>query len=422
MENPMPEILLVEDSRLFGSMIKENLETELPFPVSWYKTLTETKEALKNSQTDYLMGIVDLHLPDAINGEIMDLVLSNNIPPIVMTGDISEDVRKTVWSRDVVDYVAKQTPRFAKYITGLVKRIYKNRLIKILVVDDSKLFRNHVTNLLKIHNYQIIEAENGPSAIDQVEKNPDIKMVITDFNMPEMDGIVLTSKLRENHDKDEMAIIGISAEGSNLMSALFIKSGANDFLVKPFLSEEFYLRVNQNIEVIEYIEQIKALSNQDYLTGLFNRRYFFKHASVYYRNAKSEEHTMTTVVAMIDIDKFKNINDTYGHDSGDEVLRHLSALLKDHFTENDIVSRFGGEEFCILATFFNANQALLSFENLREKVEKSNVRVGESNIGYTISTGLCFNLMNSLDEMINKSDMMLYIAKREGRNRIRTYG
>ncbi|MCU0822299.1 MAG: diguanylate cyclase, partial [Spirochaetes bacterium] len=319
----------------------------------------------------------------------------------------------------VVDYVIKESSHTLDYVISVIKRINQNRTVNILVVDDSVLFRTRIRDLLRVHMYNVIEAANGVEAMSVLNSGRvDIRMVITDFNMPQMDGFQLIDEIRKKYTREQLAIVGIS--GNNTLSARFIKHGANDFINKEFFSEEFYCRITQNIEMLEYIRLIKEASNTDYLTGLYNRRYFFELGSKLYANAKREHLELT--VSMIDIDYFKKINDTYGHDAGDLVLQKLALSLKSRFRESDIVCRFGGEEFCIMmCNMGNANSQNI-FEELRKKIDSIKINIGDETIKITVSIGICSKLMSSLYEMIKMADAMLYQAKEEGRNRIKSIG
>jgi PleD family two-component response regulator len=167
-----------------------------------------------------------------------------------------------IWSKDIVDYVFKRGKQDVQYLVNVIKRIFSNRFIKVLVVDDSKAFRTQICNLLKIHQYNLLEAGDGVEALKTLKENPDIDLVIADYDMPNMDGFVLTQKIREKFDKNEIAVIGISGQGEHSLSAQFIKNGANDFISKPFLTEEFYSRVTQNVETIEHIKRLRHVENE----------------------------------------------------------------------------------------------------------------------------------------------------------------
>jgi diguanylate cyclase (GGDEF)-like protein len=232
--------------------------------------------------------------------------------------------------------------------------------------------------------------------------------------MPNMDGFQLIKEIRGKFSKEDISIIGMS--GDNLLSARFIKLSANDFISKDFFAEEFYCRVTQNIEAIEHIKEIKDASNRDYLTNIHNRRYFYDVGQKLFENSKRKNITIT--VAMIDIDYFKKVNDQYGHDAGDLVLKNVAHVMQSRFRASDIVSRLGGEEFCILACNMEPESTIEIFEQLRKTIEESEIISGKNIIKATISIGICNKSMDTLDDLIKYADQMLYKAKETGRNRV----
>lgn len=249
-------VLLVEDSKFIGELIKKEITKGLGFKVDWAVTYQEAQALLHRAEADYFIALLDLNLPDAPDGQVVDLVLSKDIPSIVFTADFNNTIREHIWSKKIIDYVLKESAQDVSYIVSLIRRIHLNRSIKVLVVDDSKIARTHICNLLKVHQYQVIEACDGKQALEKVDEFPDIKMVITDFHMPQMDGFEFTKKIRTKHNKESIAIIGVSAQEDSVLAARFIKNGANDFLQKPFGAEEFYCRITQNIEAIEYVDSL----------------------------------------------------------------------------------------------------------------------------------------------------------------------
>ena len=251
----MLNILLVEDSKFFGKLVKREINEQLGFSVTWVESYSEAKALLAIDNKAFFIGLVDLNLPDAVSGKIVDLMVLNNIPAVVFTGEINNEIREEIWSKKIIDYVIKQNIQDIKYIISLVRRIYLNQSVKILVVDDSKTYRKYLCQLLNIHKYKLVEASDGYDALIKLEQNPDIRMVITDYHMPNIDGFELTKRIRSKYSKDELAVIGLSSRANHLLAAQFIKNGANDFIMKPFISEEFYSRVTQNIEIIEQINK-----------------------------------------------------------------------------------------------------------------------------------------------------------------------
>jgi diguanylate cyclase (GGDEF)-like protein len=215
---------------------------------------------------------------------------------------------------------------------------------------------------------------------------------------------------------DQLAIIGVSGSGGSVMSARFLKKGANDFIVKPFSNEEFYLRINQNVEMLEYIDAIRKAAIKDHLTGLYNRRYFFEVGEKLFKNAQRKNFDI--VLAMIDIDHFKRVNDQYGHAVGDKVLRHISGIMTDRFRSSDVIARLGGEEFCVMAPGMSPDHCFEIFDTLRQSIASDPLTVDGNRIDTTISIGLTATLGATLEATLDHADRLLYQAKNQGRNRV----
>lgn len=411
--SPSKTILVVEDSKPIAQVHK-HIAQRVGLRAVVANTHEET-QAILNQSKDFFCAIVDYSLPDAVNGEAIDTVMETGIPTIVMTGMLNASVRETILKRPVVDYIPKETKQAYEYLQQLLDQLQRNSYIKVLVVDDSSPSRNYLSNLLHRHNFKVHEALDGVDALQVLQRHPDIKLVITDQEMPNMNGITLTNRIREKYSKEDMSIIGISGTADMSLTARYIKNGANDYLHKPFCPEEFYCRVMHNIQAIQNIETIRRQANSDYLTGLPNRRYFFHSAERIHKNAASGGNAIT--VAMMDIDFFKKINDTYGHSAGDEVLKQMANLLREEFT-NDLVARFGGEEFCILLSNVSMEEALNRLNIFREKIADTEVKYDEFSIQFSVSIGVSRQLTSNLDALLTLADQNLYKAKSSGRNRI----
>lgn len=413
----MDKVLIVEDSKVFARILIRKIEDELFFDTAWASNFEEARYLLDENPDNnaFFVALLDLHLPDAPDGGIVDYVIAKGIPAIVFTGDVENDVRDRIWAKKVVDYVSKESPDSLDYLCGLIRRIALNKDVSILVVDDSSTVRRHLGRLLSAHQYNVHEAADSEQALVILERHPEIRMVITDYFMPGIDGVDLTRRIRRQHRKDTLSVIGISAYGNSILSARFIKNGANDYLNKPFSSEEFYCRVTQNLEMLEYIQKLREASIRDPLTGLYNRRYFFEAGQAFHAALAAGG---PATLAMLDIDHFKHVNDTYGHAMGDEVLRHVAQAMSNRFHGRDLVARLGGEEFCVLAPELHGQAAQDVFNDLRNSIERSKIKTGQTSIGVTISIGLCDRPMTSLDAMLAAADAALYKAKNAGRNRV----
>lgn len=409
------KVLVVEDSRMFSQVLQNRIESTGLFDVVCAHNLEETIQAVSQSAASYFVAILDLNLPDAQEGQVVDYVRSLEIPVVVFTGEFDEDRREDILAKKVIDYVFKESSSSMHYVIHLLERLYKNRFTKVLVVEDSTSARQHIRSLLERQMFQVVEAADGQKALEVMAQHPDIRMILTDYSMPVMDGFQLTKKVRTLKGRDEIVIIGISAHGNNLLSAKFIKNGANDFLTKPFLNEEFFCRISQNIDNLENVIALKQAAIRDFLTGLYNRRYFFDAGRKLLASAKRGH--IRLVVAMLDIDHFKSINDTYGHDMGDEVIRRVTRIIEIHFRDSDIVARFGGEEFAVMAVNMDPDKIPEIFDQLRHFIATEEIQAEDGSLIHTsISIGVACEFEENLDLMVATADRMLYLAKNAGRN------
>jgi diguanylate cyclase (GGDEF)-like protein len=407
------KILVVEDSQMVMKVIRHVMAQEPTIEAYYAESFAQAKEVYEEVKDELFAALVDLNLPDAPDGEVVDYMLDMGVPTIVLTGSFDEERREELLSKGIVDYVTKEGRYSYTYAVHMIKRLSKNQDIKVLVVEDSATSRNFICDLLRRHLFQVLEAGDGREAIKVLLQHPEVKLLITDYNMPNMDGFELVQTLRGKYDKSDLIIIGLSAEGQGALSAKFIKNGANDFLCKPFYHEEFHCRVMHNVESLELIEQIQDAANRDHLTKAYNRRYFFEMGEALYQQAKEKDTPLAAVI--LDIDHFKNINDTYGHEVGDTALKQFSACLDENLGRF-LVARAGGEEFFALIPGLDNEKAVAFIDKLREIMAASPVYVNDEAIPITFSAGVSNQLMDTLDEQLNMADSYLYRAKEAGRN------
>ncbi|MBU2711842.1 GGDEF domain-containing response regulator [Zooshikella harenae] len=410
-------ILIVEDSPIVLKIMQHLLEKhQIFFPV-FVATYGEAEIFLESQEHPFFAAVVDLNLPDAPHGEIVDLVLSYQIPCIVLSGSYDDQRRIQLQDKGIVDYIVKESRVSYEFVIKLLERLVKNQHVKILVADDSKSSRSFCKKALHLHLYQMLEAETGLQALNILHEQPDIKMLIVDYNMPEMDGYELVKTIRHKDNNKSLCIIGVSGMESGSLSARFIKMGANDFLKKPFYQEELHCRVMHNIEEMELIAKIQDTANRDYLTGLFNRRYFVAKAEEYLQTALQENRHLS--FALLDIDFFKGINDRYGHDVGDQVLKKMGLLLAEKF-RRFLVARLGGEEFCILMPGMDIEHSAQLLSGFKNYISDQSIDIENETLSFTISIGVTEKLKPTLLEMMTEADRLLYRAKEAGRNLVIT--
>jgi diguanylate cyclase (GGDEF)-like protein len=413
------KVLLIEDSRSFAAIMQKWITMKLGCQTRIARTYKEAKLELEKSDKKFLAAIVDLNLPDAVGETIVDLPIKYDIPSIVMTGSADDELRQTLKRKPIIDYLIKSSTGAIEHAINLIRRMHLNKRTRILVVDDSRMVQHYLKTLLIRHRYKVTTASDAKQAAAALGSYPDIRLAIIDHSMPGMTGEEFIANIRRKYNFERLAIIGISGAKKELGAVMMMKAGANDFITKPFIVEEFYLRIQQNVQIVEQKQQIKAYANQDFLTGLYNRRFLFQQGEKLFKTSRLAGRSIGAI--MVDVDHFKNINDTYGHQAGDIVLKCVAEKIKAACGPGEIVARYGGEEFCWLALLGERGTLgmLRRVEDLRSKIELQCIETNSGSISVTISAGVSFNEeAESLDKLLNGADQSLYLAKEAGRNRV----
>lgn len=411
-------ILLVDNSRAYSTIVASAISERLGFAVIRADSLASAADVLDGGPGDVMLVLSGLILPDADEIQVVDFFVGRNLPLVVVSGVFDTATRERILAQPVIDYVLKDNPASVDYLVWLVQRIARNRFLTALVVDDSRAYRQQMSNLLRLYGFSVLEADDGARGLAVLTENPQIHLVVTDYQLPGLDGIQLVRRIRAIHPRDRLAIIGVSSSQSSRgpISAQFIKSGANDYLNKPFLPEELFCRVSQNVESLESIAALRIMATTDYLTGLCNRRSFFETGLRRFEAMARQGRPAS--VAMIDIDFFKRINDGHGHDCGDAVLVEIARLLASCGRDGDLVARFGGEEFCFLAADLTEDEAVAFFDRVRNEVAAAVIQFEGKRIAVTVSIGACVTSDGTLGAMLTRADAALYRAKKNGRNRV----
>ncbi len=397
-------VLVIDGSRIFRNYLSARL-AELGFEVSLAKDLSETKHIL-SQRCDFAFVVSCYRLLDAEDGEVIDLLLEKQLKVVVLTAQFEQKTRQELLRKGVMDYILKDSLSSIQYVIPLAKRIKNNQHHHALVVDDSSMIRRNICSLLESQYIRTTQASNGEEALQILDQNPSITLIISDNYMPVKTGLEMIHEIRRQVTYNDISILGLSGSEDKTMTAQYLKAGANDFLHKPFNPEELFCRVNQLLNMQEANKELFKLANEDALTGLWNRRYLFDTVG---------SSAATRCIAMMDIDFFKKVNDQYGHDGGDAALTHISGVLKASFGDQ-VVARFGGEEFCI---HYNGTfeEFCAKLEMMRIAIEADSIEHQGQTIKYTISIGAAC-IEGTLDEQIKIADTRLYQAKEGGRNQL----
>ena len=292
----------------------------------------------------------------------------------------------------------------------------------ILVVEDDPVSRRILEKSLTKSGMKVVTAENGRKALDLLEKTF-FPIVITDWMMPEMDGLELCRRIRKMEWPSYVFIILLTARGAVDDIIAGLDAGADDYLTKPFNKAELKARLRAGTRILGLYDKINKLSITDPLTQCFNRGYLMKNLTKEIK--RSTRYKNNLYIVMSDIDHFKNINDSYGHQTGDLVLKEFASLIMNSFRDEvDWLARYGGEEFILVLPETGRDGAWQAAERIRKKVSEMVIMVGEKKIQITASFGISgfeghSSVTNiSANALIEHADKCLYQAKREGRNRV----
>ncbi len=302
----------------------------------------------------------------------------------------------------------------------------------VLLAEDDRLTKRLLERTLLKAGYEVTSVSNGHEALE-IFNDKFFPIILTDWMMPEMDGLQLCKSIRENkHSSGYVFIVIFTSKESTSDIVAGLEAGADDFLTKPVNDAELIARLNTGKRILELEkslkdanEKIKMLSISDALTASYNRGYLSERLPMELKRAR--RYGFPFSIVMYDIDFFKKVNDTYGHQAGDQVLKESAACVKESIRDDiDWVARYGGEEFLVVLPETNIDGACIVAERLRNTISELQINAKENLIHITASFGVAgFDRISPDEEItseaiINKVDECLYTSKREGRNRVTT--
>jgi two-component system, cell cycle response regulator len=297
---------------------------------------------------------------------------------------------------------------------------------RILVVDDNEDNIEIIAARLRYRGYEILEARDGGQALSHVRDNaPDL--ILLDVMLPDIDGYEISRRIKGANDLPFIPIILVTARDSTQDKVAGLDAGADDYLTKPINFPELEARVRSMLrikrlqdELAEKNLELERLSISDGLTGLYNHRHIHGLLAEEYERVSRTKDCMS--VAMLDLDHFKRVNDTYGHQAGDRVLVELSDILRESARDIDRLGRYGGEEFMALLPETCIDDAAVFVERVRREVARRPFDIGrEEPLRMTISAGVAtypHGSIDSVEALVRCADEALYAAKAGGRDRI----
>jgi len=302
----------------------------------------------------------------------------------------------------------------------------------LLLIDDSEAQSHQIREALERLGYRVTLASSGAEGLKLARSlSPDL--VLLDVVMSDIDGFAVCRWLKMNAETRDIPVIMLTVRTALADRVEGLNIGADDYLAKPFADEELEARIfaalrvknahaelrDRNQQLESMLHSVEALASTDALTGLFNRRRF---ADVLKREfAVTKRYQNTLSCLLMDLDHFKQINDRFGHDAGDQVLKEVARRITGSLREVDLAARYGGEEFVILLPHTSKLDARVVAERLLRNVSKQSFNFGGEVLTVTTSIGCAGNSdvqSNIAEDMVKAADAALYEAKNAGRNRV----
>ncbi len=530
------KILLVDNSIVIRDMLKSFFLNDLEVTIFEANSFSKVKELISNNS--FFVVISNMVLTDSPNFELLELLKKENLPTIIFSSN-AEEVTINIKYSNIIAHVIKNINGF-KFIHRLVSTMIFCKNKEILVVDDSLTQSSYTKEILERIFIKAIVVKNGIEALDKLKESKKISLILSDYEMPGMNGLELTKRVRIDEFYSQVPIIVITVFNDNHLKKQLYANGVNDVLIKPILEEELISKIidiflnqkyieekdffnellnnnvitsttdlsgkitsvsdafckisgyerseligkNHNIvrhkdtspsvykdiwdtikvgetwlgeiknlakngsdywvkskiepklskdgEIIGYSsvryditdkKKLELISITDSLTNIYNRRYFNDVFPKILNNAKRKNELLCFL--FMDIDFFKQYNDNYGHQKGDEVLINFAKCLKNSIHRiTDFVFRLGGEEFAIIYQVEDKSKALVFANKVKQNIEDLKIEHKYSSASQyiTASMGLiCKNAKDiNYDEIYKEADDLLYESKRNGRNQVTT--
>lgn len=282
----------------------------------------------------------------------------------------------------------------------------------ILIIDDAKENIDILISLLD--EYDLLVAKDGAKAIELAEKE-NVDLILLDIVMPGMDGFEVCRRLKNFPRTEEIPILFITAKTDEESIEKAFKTGGSDYVTKPFKPKELLARVKMQLKLRETQKALKYAAERDSLTGYYNRRKFFEEGEALFRQTGENLYAV-----MCDIDRFKRINDTYGHAFGDTIIRYISESIAKGSGDGAVLGRLGGEEFAILCVAEKSGDVYDRIEKVRKEIDASEHLFEGRKVKVSLSCGIAKKMAgDTLDTLLNRADKALYDAKDAGRNSVR---
>jgi two-component system cell cycle response regulator len=414
-------ILICDDSSTIRAIIKKELQEYFDLEI-FEDGIYAYNFLLKDQRFDF--AVIDGEMPQMNGIELLKKIKEELnlifLPVVILTANEGDYYEKKAFNLGAFDFLKKPFKQ-----GGLLKYLldyFKEEITEgsVLVVEDSILQNETICQQLRLKNIQPFSAKNATEALRFLISGYDVDVILMDIFLPKYTGYDLISILKSDERFSTIPIIGITAFREKDVLYEILDLGADDFIYKPYNINEFFARVRANIRISKLIKRLKEASEKDYLTGVYNRRAFFNFLENLIALSIRENKPLSFII--LDIDYFKRINDTYGHNVGDFVLKKLAQIILNTTRRSDVFGRHGGEEFCIALPNTDIYGACLLANKICSTIAQTIMTFRDNKVvslRITISAGVSeFKKGMSIDDLTKIADQNLYLAKENGRNRV----
>jgi diguanylate cyclase (GGDEF)-like protein len=410
-------IAVVDDERSTG-MATAALIAEFNFDVEYFVCIADLSNKL--AKRDFDLVLLDITMPDISTDQVFDfasILSQRGIKVISYSGLFNFDIRLAAVRAGVSDFIVKPTS-----ILGIIEKINrvlhlrKTRDYSIVYIDDQKSMGEFYQTILedaKCEVHFMDSVEQMFNVLDDI--HPDLFLL--DMNMPEVNGLEAAKMIRQQKQFDFTPIVFLTADGQLQTKLAALDSGADDVIDKstpPAIVIELLLtRLRRSMAIREFV-------SKDSLTGVLNHGQIMEAAMTSFRLAQRQKSDVS--IAMLDLDRFKVVNDTFGHAAGDKVLSGLGQLLCRSLRDTDYIGRYGGEEFMLVLVGVTPQEFIQKLIAIKDAFAQLDFEFKEQKFRCTFSVGIA-NLADndSLPIAVNQADQALYNSKSEGRNLVTIY-
>ncbi|HEB9428891.1 TPA: diguanylate cyclase [Campylobacter coli] len=407
------KILLIDDNKMLGKLLAKKIQTTLNCEVDIVFSLAETK-ALPDDE--YFLTFADLCLPDAPNGEVVDYVLTKNWPVIVLTASNDKATKDKFMDKDILDYIFKESDTCIDQIIDSIVKLERYAKTKVILALSKLPERNEIKKILTQRKFNVLAAAHGEEAMSYLNDNNDVKLIIADANMPVISGSELLSEVRTRFGDHDLGVIILGDKDDALESSLLI-NGANEYLIKPLNKESFNCRLDRCLNYMANMQFLSIYNNLDPISGVKNSNALLNCVEDYLNEISGKEEEFA--FAFLDIDNLRNLNEEYGYEVGDKIVKICADEASNEVKGRDIVGRYSPEKICIVLKNVSQERAIKILSRIRVNIKKVGILVNLDEVFFTASIGVVFAKSGDQFEiLINKASEALSQAKANGKDRV----